>query len=456
MSSFRSNTIVINIDHKWRDLAANVYAKLLLERLGYRVILIRNNRFDQHYCDVFNPCAIVMVHLYQRDYAALARRLRDRGILIILMPNEGIPPLPKLTDLVAGKTSDLSAVDLHFAWGDALRCALAENLPEQNICVSGSPRFDFYFPHLERALPDCRQLRERYGLDPGKRTITWATNFTHAQFYRRNQQFLRDDWKKLGVDQFLDPDLVARREYESREIHFDSIVRLVEARNDVDLILKLHPSEDQTFYYRRLAGATAKARGAIRIVHQDYIWNVLRVSEVHFGRCCTTSAEAWILGRPTLELCLHPQEFFRREDHAAGGDTVTEVDGLIERVDYYLSGGAISEETRRNRGVFLEQWCGPLDGRSTWRFARRIDRLIQERYDGTDRAFPLSPRAIKSRLLVTALEATNFRIHNWKVYGPRRRLDKLGRWGKYFDHNDERAWARRLAPCVAVDPDVSP
>ena len=200
MSSSRSNTIVINIDHKWRDLAANVYAKLLLERLGYRVILIRNNRFDQYYCDVFNPCAIVMVHLYQRDYAALARRLRDRGILIILMPNEGIPALPKLTDLVAGKTSDLSAVDLHFAWGDALRCALAENLPEQNICVSGSPRFDFYFPHLERALPDYRQLRERYGLDSRKRTITWATNFTHAQFYRRNQKFLRDDWKKLGVD----------------------------------------------------------------------------------------------------------------------------------------------------------------------------------------------------------------------------------------------------------------
>ena len=51
-------------------------------------------------------------------------------------------------------------------------------------------------------------------------------------------------------------------------------------------------------------------------------------------------------------------------------------------------------------------------------------------------------------LIVALMELTNFRLHNWRVYGLSGKVDKLGRIDKYFDRGDERYWMARLAPVI--------
>jgi hypothetical protein len=42
------------------------------------------------------------------------------------------------------------------------------------------------------------------------------------------------------------------------------------------------------------------------------------------------------------------------------------------------------------------------------------------------------------------MELTNFKIHDFKVYGISKKKDKLGRFDKFFNRNDEREWLSKL------------
>lgn len=446
----RRKTILISVDHKWRDLAGYVYAKALLQHKGYRVILVRNN-FEEYYCDVYNPCAVVMIHLYDPAKQVVIKRMKQRGITVLLMPTEGIPTIEGVYKLAAGYFCDLSGVDTHFLWNREMRRIMLEGnvLDEQRLCVVGVPRFDFYRDPLRRILPSREELAHRFSLPAGQPVITWTTNFTHASFHTHNRDFLHNDWKKLQVDRCLDADDVARRDHASREMYFDQVVRLVSELQNVSLLIKLHPSEDHTWFHSRVATLAPAVRENIRVVTQQYIWDVLNGTDVLLARSCTTAVEAWLLDKPTIELHMNPDEWYHSDQHASGSNEVASYDELKKWTVHYLDRGVIDDDIRRCREQFISKWCDRCDGRSTQRFVTKIDEIIRLRVPANSRRMRLpSPRTCRSLLIVALMELTNFRLHNWRVYGFSGRVDKLGRIDKYFDRRDERYWTARLAPVI--------
>lgn len=438
-------TIVISIDHKWRDLAGYVYAKVLLEKLGYRVVLIRNG-FEEYYADVLNPMAIVMIHLYDRRKSELIRRLKQRNILIILMPTEGIPTLEGVRKLAAGYFSDFSGVDLHFLWNDQMRKLMQEGgvIEPEKLCVIGVPRFDFYMPPLKSTLLRKEEFTKKYGLQNDFPIITWATNFTNAGFYQKNMAFLKEDWNNLQVEKVLNPEDIAQKDYISRQIHFEAILKLIKDIKGVNVLFKLHPSEDHNYYYDKVRHIDDDLRNRIRIIHQEYIWDVLNVSDILLERSCTTGVEAWLLGKPTIELKLNPDEWYYSKEHASGSNEVTNYNELKKRVEFYLNNGEISQNLLAERKKFIDKWCYKIDGQATKRFVSKIDETIQRNGKSIIKTNMLTKNFAKSLLFTSLMETTNFKLHNLKVYGLRAKVDKLQRHDKFFDRSDEKYWLRRI------------
>lgn len=441
----KKKIILISVDHKWRDLAGYVYAKLLLEKLGYKVILVRNG-LEEYYADVYNPVAIVMIHLYSRKKDKVIKNLKKRNILIFLMPTEGIPTLKGVRKLAAGCFSDLSNIDLHFVWNEEMKKIMLEEkvIDPHKIYVTGVPRFDFYRNPLQKTLLDRKQFKKKYKINNDFPIITWATNFTNASFYKRNKKFLKNDWKNLQVDKIINPEEAAEKDFISRNIFFDNIKKLLQENQKINLILKLHPSEDQSYYYKKINKLSENVKSRVRIIHKEYIWDVLNSTDILLKRSCTTGAEAWLLNKPTIELRLNPNEWYYSKEHAAGSDEVYDYNQFKRKVDYYLNGGSVDEDKKNKRKEFIRKWCFFVDGNSTKRFISQLDKKIKSRKNNRIKEKKKDFDFVKSFLITSLMELTNFKIHDFKVYGVSKKKDKLGRFDKFFNRKDEKEWLNKI------------
>ena len=450
--------ILFAVDHKWRDLAGHVYAGLLLEQLGHQVAYTRNN-LEKNYIAVHKPDLLVVNHLLPQKKQQFAKELRQQNIKVVVLPTEGMPTLDGMRNYAGGKDCDLSGVALHFTWSQAMAEVLHENatIPNDKIVVAGVPRFDFYHPPL-RAILDKSAFLEKYHLDSRYPVITFATNFTQASFYTANQNFYFKNAQKHGFDKVLDTLFgdagdIPKRDYFSRELFLKAFVALVRNFPEVNFVLKLHPSEDHQFYQDLIHKNLSSAADRVRIIAHEYIWDVLNATAIELNRSCTTAIESWLLGKPTIEMQLNPEEFYFSAEFASGSDLVRATDELMAKVQFYLAGGEIPDTLLLARQAFLQKWCNSPDGNATRVVANHIHRLLLEKKD----ALPAqkSPLNVKRRLNYYLLTLGDHFAHDLRVYGLKNiwrgnYVDKLGRFDKYIHKRDIAAWKERLAQVIPV------
>src|SRR5207253_5058181 len=92
-------------------------------------------------------------------------------------------------------------VDLWFTWSDTVRDFMLQrsNIPPDRVVAAGAHRLDIYSPPLNASIMPRVQFLSKYGLNPERPTISLATNFTCTKYHRHNADFLRTDWKDLGL-----------------------------------------------------------------------------------------------------------------------------------------------------------------------------------------------------------------------------------------------------------------
>ena len=64
---------------------------------------------------------------------------------------------------------------------------------------------------------------------------------------------------------------------------------------------------------------------------QESIWDVLNATDILLQRSCLTGIEAWIMGKPTIELHLNPDDWYYSTEIAGGSDEVFNYEQLKER-----------------------------------------------------------------------------------------------------------------------------
>jgi hypothetical protein len=320
--------------------------------------------------------------------------------------------------------------------------------------VAGVPRFYIYKKPLKSILSTKSDFLKKYELDFRYPLITFATNFTQASFHTSNQDFYLKNAQKYGRDKVLEEvygDLgdVPKRDYMSRELFLDAFVTLVRNFPEVNFALKLHPTEDHQFYKDLIRKDLSSSASRVRIIAHEYIWDVLNATDIELNRSCTTAIESWLLGKPTIEMQLNPDEYYFSPEFASGSDMVRSSAELIEKVSYYLAGASIPQNLQKARDQFLRKWCHSPDGKSTKTVVDHIHHLLNDnnciRNTDDDR-----PANWKRRINYYLLTLGDHFGHDLRVYGLRNTLnknyvDKLGRFDKYFHKRDIVEWKQRLA-----------
>ncbi len=444
--------IIVSVDHKWRDLPAYVYLSELLKKDNHEVLLVRNG-FEKYYVVGFKPEMILMTHLYEKSKQQFAKELSEQGIIVMLLPTEGIPTLERARKFASGFNNDLSGVDLHFLWNRPMFDLLSKNetIKKDSLRVVGCPRFDFYRNPLNKTIIEKNKFCEKFNLDKKLPIITFATNFTQSQFHNNTDKanFLKKDAKRLGYENTIKAitgslEDMARRDYESREILLKAFCQLLNDFPAVNFILKLHPSEDHLYYLNLEKKLKDKYGGRVIVISSGYIWDLLKVTDIELQRSCTTAIESWMTGKPTIEMKLNPDEWYFSPEHAAGSSVATNYEQLKSYVVKYLADSSITPELHHARNEFIEKWCYKVDGKRTFSLAEEINNYYKTNKKNIRIKFN-----IKYYLIYLVLKYSNYKIHDLRVYGvlsifKQNKVDKLGRIDKYFKKDDVNFWRKKI------------
>lgn len=438
--------ILISIDHKWRDLPGYVYLGKLLEKENYKVEYCRNG-LEKFYIQGFQPHIVVINHLYDKNRQVYFNKVASWGIKVVILPTEGIPTLTKYREFAAGVKNDLSSVALHFLWNEPMKKVTLKNksITEDKLKVIGVPRFDFYKEPLNKTLISKTDFIKKYHLKEESPIITFATNYTQAQFATKNQEFFKNDGKILGYDELLnemeDEESIPQKDFKSRDLAVKAFIRLVKEFKDVNFVLKLHPSEDHSYYFNLLEDELKEYKSRCVVIIQEYIWDILNVTDIELKRSCTTGIESWILEHPTIEMKLNPNEWYHSQEHVVGSDIVTNYDELKLSVQQYLNGKAISNEKKLKREEFIKIWCNGMKDNATSKVVSELNNLKVNDVK--------VKKNFKQKCIYWILKYFNYALDDIRVYGffgflKGHNIDKLGRIDKHFHQEDIRYWDSRL------------
>jgi surface carbohydrate biosynthesis protein len=363
--------ILLVVPRPLRDLEGYVLLARHLEEFGHEVLLHTGPGAGERMLELA-PDAIVLDYLGW-DRAEEARLARLLGIRVVVLPTAGTYEQPVDHARAAGKESGTSElVDCFLAWGEASRRAILEltGIDPARVHVSGCPRFDLYSEPYLALLGKREAFWRRLGLpDPSAPTILWATNTNH---------FARD-WIRLIRDLVLQENRLeseVREGLEDEKTQFTEHSRvlrvLAERHPSWNFVIKVHPLE-AVEPYRVLTEGHPNVRVAFDAPIREFLYH----SDVLLQRGCTTATEAWMLGKPVLELDIGRfQTHWVAPDYLLGSHVVRDIDEADRTIQQYLGGMPIPEEKRLARDAYLEAAYYRIDGRSSERSAALIDNVV--------------------------------------------------------------------------------
>ena len=442
----RRPRVLLGVDHKWRDLPAYAYLKVLLEkRFGFDVALIRRT-WERSYLSFVRPDIVVFEALFYPEWIDLARELHGMGVKIVVLPTEGAPANEPGILRVAGKQYDYSMVDLFCSWNLEIRNTIQKlgTMPIERVEVTGGPRFDIYRPPLNALIEPRDEMARRLAIDPKRPTVTFATNFIYAGMAERNAEFLKRDWELLklqqtGVAWYKDPNEMATAERETRSMMMDAALSLQRDLGGANIILRPHPAEDQV-YYRDFARQHADK--GFRLAANEYIWDVINLTDVLISRTSTVTVEAWFMDKPAVEFQFNPRDFSRNywKEFGAGSDGASTYSELLAQVKGYCGGARVSDPILGARAAVIARYFHKVDGNSSRRFGEALRRLAETIEH--DRSIPgrVARRyvlGVPRWLVRQAKSALNSKTVR-KLLGREESYDYLGRFDRFIYPPDIR------------------
>ena len=285
--------VLISIDHKWRISLATFFWGASREK-GIKVSYCRNG-LEKYYLNHSYYDVVIINHIFEKSRQALVKEHSLKGTSFVILPTEGIPTLEDYTDFALGVELDYSAIRCYAFWNGFYQNRFEFNttLSNQNIYIAGVPRFDFYkHKNLQK------HINFNFTTSGSSKKILWATNFTQAQFHAPDKfDLMEADARRLGYKDTLESmqgslQEVAKKDFFAREKSLEIMLKYIQQHSDVLLIIKPHPSEDGTYYknYFKMNNISSKR---VKIIKNEYIWDLLMWCDVEVGRSCTTAIEAW-------------------------------------------------------------------------------------------------------------------------------------------------------------------
>ncbi len=377
--------VVHLVDNKRRDLLVAGLIAHQLDALGVDCAL-EPLEATQAVLAAHEPDAIVFNHLSASHLAAYSQRLKDLGVLVAILPNEGLVYKPEVLDFLALKSHQQAHIDLYFCWNEPFAEAVRRNVPDigDKASVIGVPRFDFYKE------PWSRLYGSSAAPKAGRRPrILVCTNFVFAK-YKDLPAFEAEkifgSWAK-NIPTYQDYRGAIDTHHANRARLFDFLAALL-ATDLYDVVLRPHPNEEAPWYAARIAEMPEAQSRNLTLEADRNITEMILECDLEISMdSCTTALESWIAGKPTIDLDMLKHPILTNE--------------IVEPLNVHcadpadlqrLVAEALAEPTQSRfteiRRTHLAKWCDAPDGTSARKMAEALVAAIAAR---GPRA-PLGPR----------------------------------------------------------------
>lgn len=389
--------ILMVVAYRARDLPGHALIGYHLERAGHEVIYTNGYGIESKLLSA-SPHVLVLDHLAWNHKVEQARLARSLGIRVIIVPTEGLFPDPSDVVEAAGGlfagAADL--IDAHLSWGPFHKRAIVDSgfLPAHAAPVTGCQRFDAYADPFTRMCPPRSGFVAALGLpDPERPLVVWCTN---TPWVGRDRDVMiarhvrKANWTEERAIQNWEDENTQFRE------HGAAVVRLADLHPEWNFVIKVHPGEGIASYE-----PMARARPNLVVAFDAPIRDFLFHGDTILQRNCTTATEAWMLGKPALQLDIGEYHRDGGEMLRRGNQTVSSFQEMEQGVVQALAGAPIPSDVEGWRSDFLEDYYSSIDGGSAARIASEIH------HRATGESYPDSKAAAAETATLSALSASN-------------------------------------------------
>lgn len=360
--------IVFMVDDKKRDL---MVATMIAQALRQHHIVCHLEPLEAYRAVLaaYRPRMIVFNHLTASHLVHYSKRLAKMGVLTAVLLNEGLCYDDEERLYNAGKHHKGAHIDMFFSWNEPMKDALVQTGfgASTKIEVTGPPRFDTYFKPWSKLFESSQMAAN------SRPRILVCTNFGLAKFYHL---------PKEQVDQFFSPwssrlptyrdywSLLESHDRSSRRI-FDYLNALVKSQC-FQITIRPHPRENLALYQDWMEHLDENDKPWVRLDNETNITQAILNCDLHIScENCTTAMEAWIAGKPTVELIFDRHPVLYAPFFAELQPLCDDPARLPEIIEMQLKNPE-QPAYREGRKKHLQKWCNSPEGQSVPQIADLI------------------------------------------------------------------------------------
>jgi len=357
--------ILYFVDQKKRDLPGICLIAHLLKQQGIQCILEPIQAWRAAVA-LHKPDMVVLSNLFTDNMLKYSQKLRKIGVKICVLPNEGVLYHQDDRNYNAFKYHQQAAVDIYFSWNKELGNLVQQNLqannPNLQVETVGCHRFDFNFAPLKPTRTT------------NKPTLLICTIFGYAHYYTKNKKEA-EEWLapfKDKVESLNDWWGVIETNYNARN-RFLTYAEEVLKKTEFNIIIKPHPNETAKFYEKWIAQLPTKHKERISFAPHKYIWEVLNECDILIScETCTTSVEAWMINKPTLEFIFERKEPFYFHQLSQWNPQCSTIEDIAPMIEKVLAGTATTTAMKEGQQKHLKQWYSSPNGKVSQRIANKM------------------------------------------------------------------------------------
>jgi surface carbohydrate biosynthesis protein len=301
-----------------RDYFGNINLIAHLNNLGFATALVTNSmpcrESKKNYIQWIienEPDIVILPKIWdsRNIYEILSKKAGNYRPYLIAIPTEFGEYSNNPDQRISEKVQSVGTIDVQYT--DAIfviskqekKAIISTSLgfDENNIHVTGNPRYDLFHPEYEQMSLGQNKLCEKLEirLKDFKKIVTVATSFPKAiDFEKRSKKEFEDFITYYSKTGLMSVDVARQRltdQFKMRRHFKDMIHKLAKKYKDILFIVKVHPDESDHYYHKALP----KLKN-VRIVKNMLSFDFLRISNFHIHYYCTTALEAMLLNIPTL------------------------------------------------------------------------------------------------------------------------------------------------------------
>jgi len=180
--------------------------------------------------------------------------------------------------------------------------------------------------------------------------------------------------KKLGIDFNKKLVVYASQPFEEMSEQKIAVTELVKSLKwlDVELVVKMHPDDDSSFYDSLLSELKCDA---VATKEAD-LYTLLFCSDLVLSISSTVMLEALIMDKPVIQLNLLENYAFFEDLEGKVFAKVTKKKDLPKAVRHSLYSKSSFRKMKNQRKKFISEYYYRIDGKSTERFIKVMDGLI--------------------------------------------------------------------------------